>query len=230
MASHSTGGIGRLPSAHTRGVCAQCLCRVCVQGVWAGGVGRGVCAGHVCAECMCRGVCAGRVCRASVQGHMCSNVCGGVCARRPVAQPPPDSWALTAPRSQALGPASPFSKAASTAAAVTAQGTSRLAPVYHLLPRCRGWSRLPPAGGFPAPCSSPAPLRAGFGIPSSLSFDAQTPRRGGLPSLFQPGRPRGWVGTPCDNEPGEGRQPLRRSGLLAPPAPLRLSEQVFSLS
>ena len=216
MASHSTGGIGRLPSAHTHvvrvhSVCVGCVCR---------GVGRG---------CVCRGVCAGRVCRASVQGHMCSNVCGGVCARRPVAQPPPDSWALTAPRSQALGPASPFSKAASTAAAVTAQGTSRLAPVYHLLPRCLGWSRLPPAGGFPAPFS-PAPLRAGFGTPASLSFDAQTPRRGGLPSLFQPGRPRGWVGTPCDNEPGEGRQPLRQSGLLAPPAPLRLSEQVFSLS
>ena len=101
MASHSTGGIGRLPSAHTHVVCVHSVCagRVC-RGCGQGRLCRDACGGVLCAGRVCRGVCAGRVCRASVQGHVCSDVCGGVCARRPVSQPPPHSWALTAPSSQ----------------------------------------------------------------------------------------------------------------------------------
>ena len=95
------------------GVCVQSVCAgVCVQGVCAGRLCRGACGGvcvqssagvcvhGVCVQSVCagvcvQGVCAGRLCRGT-----CAAVCGGVSARRPVTQPPPDSWALTAPSSQ----------------------------------------------------------------------------------------------------------------------------------
>ena len=147
-----------------------CVCRVCVQGH----VCRDVCAG-VCAGCVYRSMCA-VMC---VWKSVCMQAsCTGLPRLPGSGRPAPMCWLPPAPR--APGPASPFSKAESTAATVTAQGTHSF-PLFALLLCCPGWSRLPlaPAGGFPAAPPPPAPWRADFAAPASLSFDAKPPDKEG---------------------------------------------------